>query len=215
VNLDTLRAAVRHPLARDVAAQRELAVLGTDGTILDGQERPSEGVVPREASVLVIVYPTGDGLATLLTLRTDQLPEHAGQISFPGGSREPDDTSLLDTALRETEEEIGVDRATVEVLGELAPVWIPVTGYRVLPWVAVASERPKAYPDPVEVAEILDVSLTSLLARSVIERELWTLRGREYLVPFYRHDDHKIWGATGRIVAMLTSALRAIASGHQ
>ncbi|HOG48207.1 MAG TPA: CoA pyrophosphatase, partial [Anaerolineae bacterium] len=101
-----------------------------------------------DAGVLVLLYPHGEALSVALTRRCDHLTAHAGQISFPGGLREPGDASLRDTALREAREELGLDRRGLEHLGPLTPLEIPVSANRIHPWVAYAPARPALHPDP-------------------------------------------------------------------
>ena len=104
---------------------------------------PSGKETSRPAAVLVILY-RPDELHVLLTKRTERLSEHAGQISFPSGSPEPEDSSLLETALRETREELDIAAEAFEIAGELAPIYIPPSNFQVTPFVALADPLPRA-----------------------------------------------------------------------
>jgi 8-oxo-dGTP pyrophosphatase MutT (NUDIX family) len=128
--------------------------------------------------------------ALLFTVRSDQVRDHKGEISFPGGVRHPEDPDLLATALRETEEELGVAPAAFDVLGGLPATPTVVSGYVIQPFVGLLAERPVLTPSPVEIAEVLQVEVDRLVE---VERarESWF----EY--PF---DGWMVWGATGRIV---------------
>lgn len=149
----------------------------------------------RDAAVLIALLNRGDDLSVVFTQRTSHLHAHAGQVSFPGGGREPQDENAVQTALREAQEEIGLDPAGVRVLGEL-DVYITRTGFRVRPVVGYVAAVPVWRPDPFEVEEIFDVPLGYLctpghLCRQRVERD-GTVR------EFYACNWEKfhIWGAT-------------------
>lgn len=163
----------------------------------------------KDAGVLLLLYSHGGGLHIALTRRCDHLADHAGQISFPGGLREPEDHSLVDTALREAREELGLDPDALELLGPLTPVEIPVSGYRIHPWVAYSPRRPAFRPDPCEVAELLEVPLALLLDPATLARETWVIRGFETDVPFFLVYGHKVWGATAAVLGEFIAMLRA------
>jgi 8-oxo-dGTP pyrophosphatase MutT (NUDIX family) len=165
--------------------------------------------VLRPAAVLVPVVERTEALTVLFTRRTDHLHAHAGQISFPGGGAEPGDRSLVETALRETEEEIGLDRRHVDVIGRL-PDYRTVTGYCVTPVVALLRPPFELSPDSFEVAEVFEVPLDFLLDERNHRLESMAREGRrrEYYAMPYAH--YYIWGATAGMLmnlhAHLTSA---------
>jgi 8-oxo-dGTP pyrophosphatase MutT (NUDIX family) len=171
------------------------------------KERPGHpldmpGVVLREASV-VVPFAVRDGVPMLVfTRRPDTLRRHAGQISFPGGVREPDDITPLHAALRELHEEIGVGSAQITVLGMLDEI-PTITEFRVVPFVGKLAPGTVIVPDPEEIAELIEVPLAVLLepARQRVERRL--VRGVERDIYFFEHAGHTIWGATARIVRNL------------
>lgn len=202
VTIDLVRQAMCRPLPGP-AAQRKMA--------------PWPPVPPlfpaaayRDAGVLVLLYPQGEGLCVALTRRCDHLAAHAGQVSFPGGLREPEDASLAAAALREAQEELGLRADDLELLGPLTPVEIPVSGFRIHPWVAYAPARPSFRPDPCEVAELLEVPLDLLLDPATVGSEARVIRGHQAEVPYFLVQGHKVWGATavvlGELLAMLTTA---------
>lgn len=167
----------------------------------------------RNAGVLLLLYPitappTGKALGVALTRRCDHLAAHAGQISFPGGLREPEDATLLETALREAREELGLEGSELEVLAALTPLEIPVSSYRIHPWVAYTPARPAFRTESSEVAELLEVPLDLLLdpATAAVERRV--IRGYEVEVPFFFVQGHKVWGATAAVLSELLALLR-------
>jgi 8-oxo-dGTP pyrophosphatase MutT (NUDIX family) len=161
----------------------------------------------RRAGVLVLLYPCGGDLSLVLTRRTDEVDTHRGQISFPGGSMDPGEDPIA-AALREAREELAVDTASVEVLGELSPLYIPPSGFCIYPVVAHAAERPGFVPNAGEVAEVLEVSLAHLLDLGTRGEEIWPIRGEDVRVPFYRVGHHKVWGATAMVLCELLELIQ-------
>lgn len=162
------------------------------------------------AAVLIALVEREAGLSMLLTQRTAHLTDHAGQISFPGGRAEDYDSSPVDTALREAEEEIGLDRQHVDVLGTL-PDYVTGTGYRVTPVVGLVKPPFALTPDPDEVAEIFEVPLAFLMNAENHRRLSFDMpdgAGKRsfYAMPYERFF---IWGATAGMLRNLFHFLRA------
>ena len=178
--------------------------------------QPSTGQPVREAGVdfteltpAAVLFPIvqrGSGQTVLLTQRTAHLRDHAGQISFPGGRVEADDPSPVHTALRETEEEIGLAREHVEILGFL-PEYHTGTGFRVTPVVALLMPPFELAPDPFEVAEVFEVPLAFLLDPANHKRHSLHYRGalRHFFAMPY--GDYFIWGATAGMIRSLSERL--------
>ena len=142
----------------------------------------------------------------IFTVRTDTLPSHKGQISFPGGSIDPTDVSAQHTALRETNEEIGIEPATVAIVGELDTFPTYVTGYNVTPVVGFIEQRPEVVPNPAEVAEVLWVPLSEL--NDTIRSEPGFIHGSStYPTEAWVWNDHVIWGVTARIIRLFLARL--------
>ena len=135
----------------------------------------------------------------VFTVRSHEVRDHKGEISFPGGVRHDDDPDLLATALRETEEELGIPPDAFEVLGALPPTHTVVTGYVIVPFVGLLAERPHMTPSPVEIDEVVELEIARL-AR--VEKEAGDEGpGGVFRTWFaYTVDDRTVWGATGRIV---------------
>ncbi len=167
----------------------------------------------RWAAVLVLLYPLEGRLGLVLTRRADTLPEHRGQISFPGGVRESTE-SFRQAALREACEELGVSLTGVELLADLSDLYIPPTNYCVRPVVGLSALRPAFSPAPDEVAEVIEVPLAHFLEAGARQEEQWTIRGEVLQVPFFRVGAHVVWGATAMILGELTVMLGGLDDRH-
>ena len=175
------------------------------GWVRRGFDGPS-----RDAAVLVLVYPDAAGEAMLvLTARPEGDLRHAGQISFPGGAADPGDDFPDGTALREAAEEVGLDAdaAGVRVVGRLEVVDVRVSGFLLVPVVALAEREPDLTPDAREVAAILRLPVRHFLPDSPIEivdaeRDGWRMRYGAFPV-----GEHRIWGATARVLGQLGAVL--------
>ena len=170
------------------------------------QEDGGEGLPLTAAAVLFPIVLRDSGVTVLLTQRTAHLRDHGGQISFPGGRVEVEDLSPIHTALRETEEEIGLDRERIEIIGFL-PEYRTGTGFRVTPVVALVRPPFELTPDPFEVAEVFEVPLAFLLDPENHQRHSLHYRGalRHFFAMPY--GDYFIWGATAGMIRSLTERL--------
>ncbi len=155
---------------------------------------------PREAAVVVPVIERADGYYVLFTERADHLPNHAGQMSFPGGGREPEDDGLVDTALREANEEVGLEPAAVDVVGRLDDIRT-ISRYSVRPFVARVPDR-EYLPNDGEVAEVVPLPVAGLtdLDNYESERRDHPHYG-EIRLHFFHVNGVTVWGATARMLA--------------
>ena len=179
----------RHVIAADIIAKRE-----------------SAGKVTR-AAVLIPLVLKEEGLSVLLTQRTNHLRDHAGQISFPGGRMDPEDQSPNDTALRESQEEIGLDPKRVEIIGHM-PQYLTVSGYSVTPVVGLVQAQAEYVLDEFEVADVFEVPLSFLLDPANHQVRLWQSEqgGRRfYSMPY---ENRFIWGATAGMLRNLYHLLK-------
>jgi 8-oxo-dGTP pyrophosphatase MutT (NUDIX family) len=158
-----------------------------------------------DAAVLLPMYGHPDRPGLVFTERPLDLRRHAGEISFPGGGQDRPDESLLHTALREAQEEIGLDPEAVDVKGALPPVGTFVTGYKVHPFVGTIPEGTHFRPNPAEVAAVLLFTLDELRAGFAMRRLI--RRGVPIRTPTYAVGEHMIWGATARILSELLARL--------
>lgn len=161
---------------------------------------------PRPAAVLIGLVDRGDDFGVQLTLRPETMAEHAGQVAFPGGRLDPGDPTLLDAALREAEEEVGIDPAQVDILGR-SRGYLTSTGYLIAPFVGLLGPEFEAKPDPVEVADAFETPLSFLMdpANHEIRKGFWKGREREYLA--MPHNGRYIWGATAGMLRALYEKL--------
>jgi 8-oxo-dGTP pyrophosphatase MutT (NUDIX family) len=164
----------------------------------------SEGL--RSAGVLVPLRARGDDVAVVLARRTEQVPHHKGQICFPGGSRDPGDPDLLETALREAEEELGIRRNDVEILGAMDPV-VTVTGFCIQPFVGILSPGAEFRLDEFEVAEVFEAPLRIFAEFDRYRYAESVFRGENHRVYFLDYGPHTVWGATAMILHRLAERM--------
>ena len=206
---ERLREAVSRPLKEWRAVYESFSPLDRE----TGERRPR--IPPpdrdaRRAAVLVPILIEGGDARVVYTVRKDNLADHAGQISFPGGSMEPGDDSLLATALREAEEEIDLRPDLVEVVGELEEMYIPPSNFRVSPFVGLLPPEAEMVIAPDEVEEIFTVPLSTLADPDTLRTVLWSRDGHEYEVPVFAVDTptpRNIWGATAAMTGVLLARL--------
>jgi 8-oxo-dGTP pyrophosphatase MutT (NUDIX family) len=160
----------------------------------------------RPGAALLLVYPLDGRPHVLLTVRNGELPNHAGQVSLPGGAAEGGE-SLEEAALREAHEEVGVRAEDVRLLGRLTALHVPVSGFALHAFVGVADRRLDLEPDTREVERVLEVPLDALSDPARYRVETRRFRSVSYEVPFIEIDGEKLWGATAMIVAEFLAVL--------
>jgi 8-oxo-dGTP pyrophosphatase MutT (NUDIX family) len=192
-----LREALRHPLP-GLDAQLRLAPSPRAGW--DPHAVPA-GL--RAAAGLVLIYPLEDVPHVLLTVRGGSLRHHTGQVSLPGGAVDAGET-IEAAAVREAQEEVGVDATTVQVVGSLTPLHIPVSGFLLHPVVGVVHARPSFFPAEWEVARLLEVPLSLFAEPETLRREERTFQRNGVAtvveVPYFEIDGEKVWGATAMVL---------------
>ncbi|MEE8350855.1 MAG: CoA pyrophosphatase [Rhodospirillales bacterium] len=194
-------------ITADIVIERLKAPLGEpkgDHDLNPGMD-PENNLTP--AAVLVPLVTRPGGLTTLLTQRTEHLLHHAGQISFPGGHVDPGDDTPEDTALRETEEEVGLSRAHIKTIGRLNQ-YVTRTGFSITPVVAMVTPPFDVTPDASEVDEVFEVPLDFLLDPANHQRHNREFKGQIrqfYAMPY---EDYYIWGATAGMLVNLYEVLR-------
>lgn len=162
----------------------------------------------RESAVSIVLYKESDSLKSILIQRPEYDGTHSNQVAFPGGKKDHDDINLIHTAIRECYEEISVLLHIDNLLGELTPVYIPVSGFMVQPYVFLVENRPETIPEQREVAEVIHFDLAELKSDTVLQKQ--DMKFKDGLVrkniPYYSIGDKVVWGAT----AMMLAELRAI-----
>jgi 8-oxo-dGTP pyrophosphatase MutT (NUDIX family) len=182
---------------------------------LAAADPPADAPPGIASAVLVPLFARAGELHLLYTTRSESLPHHGGQVAFPGGRHAPSaDASLLATALRETEEEIGVDPAHVDVLGPLAPIHTVASRFLITPFVGVIPHPYTFRPNPAEVRDIFSVPLAVLLDPAAATEEQWSFGGVPVPIVTYRHGGHVIWGATHRITVALLERLASLGAAR-
>ena len=161
----------------------------------------------KPSAVLVPIVERDNGLHLLFTQRTEHLKHHAGQISFPGGRMDKTDTDLIHTALRETEEEIGVTKDYIEVIGKL-PIQPTVSGYIIQPIVAIIENHYEMTINPDEVADAFEVPLDFLLDESNRSHVYKEFNGQRYPIYSIPYQERDIWGATAGIIVAFSKQLQ-------
>jgi 8-oxo-dGTP pyrophosphatase MutT (NUDIX family) len=168
--------------------------------------RDIDYVVPdnaRLAGVMLLIFPLADQFHVLFIQRTAQNPNdpHSGQVSFPGGKFEQSDASLLHCALRETYEEVGVNSDSIQVLGALTPLYIPISNFDVHPFVGYTPQKPDFFLQESEVKSIITHPVEHFLSEHNKDNQDITVRDFTMRnVPYFKSDDRKIWGATAMIL---------------
>lgn len=164
----------------------------------------------REAAVMALFYPDPSGLVRLLLIKRPSYPGvHSDQVAFPGGKREPGDTDLLATALRETQEEVGVTPDAVLHLRPLSPLYIPPSNFTMSPFVGMAHEPPEFRLQASEVADIIEVPLAEVLDEASLGiRKLTTSYATQIEVPVFLFGGQVVWGATAMVLNELKTLLR-------
>jgi 8-oxo-dGTP pyrophosphatase MutT (NUDIX family) len=164
-----------------------------------------------KSSVLILLYPVGESMKTVVMLRPSYDGVHSGQISLPGGKWETSDKDLATTALRETYEEIGVPPSDIRLLGQLSPLYIPPSNYIVFPYIGIANLKPEFLKNPSEVQELIEIDIAELLKKSTCTtRDITFKDGNSIQVPCYIFGETIIWGATAMILSEFLVLLESI-----
>lgn len=170
--------------------------------------------ISAKAGVLILLYPESSEWNIVFMKRPDYEGVHGGQISFPGGKFDPADSGLVQTALREAKEEIGINPESIEILGTLTPLYIPVSEYEVYPVVGIAAEKPQFVIDPYEVQYLIETPLSVLLDPQICKEKPYQSSRYTGTVPYFLVQGHEIWGATAMILSEFITIVKDV-SGNQ
>lgn len=165
----------------------------------------------RKGAVLILLYPHKDTINTVLTLRPSYNGVHSGQVSFPGGKLDPTDESLSTAALREAEEEVGLDKKAVKLIGNLSNLYIPPSNFLVSPFVGIMDKKPMLTKDEREVEKIIEVPITYFLNENIKGRK--TITPREFVsfeTPYYDVEGYTVWGATAMMLSEMMEIIQTM-----
>jgi 8-oxo-dGTP pyrophosphatase MutT (NUDIX family) len=168
----------------------------------------SPGKDARVAAVLILLYPENGSINTVFMQRPEYEGIHGGQISFPGGKKEPEDDSVIQTALRETWEETGTDPSKIAIIGTLTPLFIPVSNMVVTPVVGWVNEKPPFIHRSEEVLFLINAELQRFLDNSVVKSKPFETHGEMVIIKYFDYDGNTIWGATAMIFNELLEIIR-------
>ena len=163
----------------------------------------------KPAAVLILLFPDKKDIRFFLTKRTHDVAHHKGQISLPGGAQENSE-SLSNTALRETEEEIGINSSKISIIGNLSSLFIPFTGFTVHPFIGWMKNFPTVSPDTNEVSHLFSVSIYDLINDENVKQEKIIYQEQKITLPYYHLKNEKVWGATAMILSEFKTILRKL-----
>lgn len=170
-----------------------------------------EQIKPKTAAVMMLLYPKESMTHLVLIVRNSYKGVHSSQIAFPGGKYEKEDADFMQTALRETHEEIGIQQDKIVVLKAFTHLYIPPSNFMVYPFLGICKDEIAFYPDPTEVADIIELPLTTFLNDSiVINTEMTTSYSNSIMVPAFKIDGHIVWGATAMMLSELKIVLNSV-----
>ena len=162
---------------------------------------------PIPAAVLILLYPDKNQWHFFLTKRTKTVEHHKGQISLPGGMLEEGE-STKEAAVRETFEEIGIESKRINIIGSLTPLHIPISGFKIFPFVGWIKEKPKLKIQSNEVSKVLSPTIENLLDKGTRREKYSLILGKKVKIPFFDLDNEMVWGATSMILSEFRSVLK-------
>ena len=172
-------------------------------------ELKAKHIRAKKGAVLILFYPYKNSIYTVFILRQEYDGVHSGQISFPGGRFENSDKTLINTALREAEEEVGIDVSKVNILGSISRLYIPPSNFLVLPVIGTTNVRPDFSADNKEVKEILEIEFYNFLdEKNITYKEIRVFNKLKITAPCYDIKGNIIWGATAMIISELCEVLK-------
>jgi 8-oxo-dGTP pyrophosphatase MutT (NUDIX family) len=175
---------------------------------------PAADVTPRVGAVLALLYRDGNDLRLPLTVRSTHMNSHGGEVSLPGGSADPGDFDDIATALRECQEELGIDTQSITIWGRLKSIYIMPSNFQITPVVGFRDSLPALTVSTLEVSSVITTTLRELLDPATIVVEPRNLRGLDVLVPFFAIMEQKVWGATALILSDLTARMRRVLANN-
>lgn len=173
-----------------------------------GRDRRTLTLADRVRAAVLVLFVYRRGVPTLVfAKKTEDVPHHKGQFSFPGGVVQSSDASVVEAALREAQEEIGLDASAVEVLGLFDDVPTTITNFVITPVLGLARTEPSFHPDGREIERVIEIPLAHLLEPTAFREEAWEREGVKRPVVFVSYGEDVVWGTTGRILREVLDAL--------
>lgn len=164
----------------------------------------------KQSSVLILLYEKNDKLKMVLMKRQDYDGVHSGQVSFPGGQKEESDIGFEETALRESNEELGIQANEVKIIGKLSDIFIPPSNFLVKPFIAYQNSVPDFTPDSIEVAEVIEADIADLFKEELKGEKKLNVRGTPIMAPYFNLNGHVVWGATAMILSELLDVIESM-----
>ncbi|MDP4239954.1 MAG: CoA pyrophosphatase [Bacteroidota bacterium] len=207
LNTDGLKQKLKQPLPGVTSHQKMAPRHRFD----ESSEKANRLDLAKNSAVLVLLFPEKGKLKTVLIKRSEYEGVHSGQISFPGGQYGNTDKSFETTALRETYEEIGVEKDKIQIIGQLSDLYIPPSNFLVKVFVGYAAQKPEYIPDTKEVQSVIEVNIDEFYdSQNKDEKDFYSTFGKiKVNAPYYKINDIEIWGATAMIVTELLDILKS------
>ena len=202
--IENIKSRLQQPLPGQIAHDK----MASEGRL--NLKMPAPNVRTRESAVLILFYPAENEIFIPLILRPQYDGVHGGQMAFPGGRAEKEDESLIRTALREAQEEIGVRLTDITVLGQLTKLFIPPSNFFVQPVIGFMNHKPDFYPDAREVDKVIEITLSEIINPAIIGRKILQVRGVDVDAPFYQIQEHTVWGATAMMISELLTVIHEL-----
>lgn len=171
---------------------------------------PANGIVAKKSAVMILLFEENEQMKVIFIRRSIYVGLHAGQIAFPGGRFEESDIDVEITALREMEEEIGIPRNKIEVLGQLTDIYVPPSNFLISIFVGFIKGKPIYNPDKREVAEIIEISLTDFFQENIIHDKDFLIPSTTHTVraPYYKVGNIELWGASAMVMTEFIDVLK-------
>lgn len=195
--------------------QQDLLLVHTPQGEIYRPLQPPADLAPRLGAVLILLYPDGNDLRFPLTVRSQRLVNHRGEVSLPGGAIEAGDADVAAAALRECREELGIQTNDIAVWGKLTSWYIAPSNFLITPVVASLDYKPDLHPNRDEVGQVITTTLRNLLNPDSVVTEEWILRDNKVIVPFFAIEGHKVWGATALVLSELIARMRRALPSQQ
>ncbi len=204
--IDSLKTALTNPLPGEKAQ----LMMGSGIRMKELRYMPMNDST-KKSGVMILLYPYRTSVCSALILRTKSKSKHSGQVALPGGKYENTDNNLIQTALRETNEEIGVDWKSIHIIGQLTALYIPPSNFVVYPSVGYTESKPSFVPDKREVSEIIEYKLSELLKPENVKTKEFKVRDEvPFTAPYYDINGNVVWGATAMILSEFKEIVKEI-----